>query len=427
MDALKKIREDDLNSFATNFVGGTRKRKFNSIPCGKDNSLIREGDEIRIVEGQEDVSYTIDRIPFELQFSCSEKKDACYKHEESESIVCLTKAEQNIETGKLYKLSYDKPVELKETDGLHMCMHQEMKDFVQGSSTIFHKDATKCKKLYDDAMNTCETSGSNDCHKQVKLITKTVDTCNLSKDNFSKRLAAFPYTSNPDFEEFSRITPKKDFKIIMDNKSEWANSVRNGEQIVAPATCTTLGAACGLNNDVYYGQCVNIVDGTTQAVCKPILNEFDLKDARNWMDSRPEIKEAMKNELSCGLSTYKNFDICREFNDSGKCIHTVQRYEASSSGDICDNPYYKKDNKYVCIDNKHALSGENEFETHIIDEKMGFNDLRTWCLAEDKGNGVIFTEENDGKRVCNILLDKAVGNPINDLNTFNGAVCLPMD
>jgi hypothetical protein len=43
----------------------------------------------------------------------------------------------------------------------------------------------------------------------------------------------------------------------------------------------------------------------------------------------------------------------------------------------------------------------------------------------DNGHGVVFLEQYDGKRVCNILKNEARGNAIVSSNALYGSVCLP--
>tara|TARA_B100001989_G_scaffold252812_1_gene236367 strand:+ start:3173 stop:4453 length:1281 start_codon:yes stop_codon:yes gene_type:complete len=426
MESLRKIREYNLKSHPSKFVGGTNKRVYKNIHCGENHSLIREGDEIKIVSGKEDVSYEIDNIPFMLQFTCSDKKNECYRHEQTDSVVCVTKDKMSIpETKKLYKMSNDKVVDFEETKNMYVCTHQKMQDFENGSATVFHKNPEKCKKIFDESMKTCKNSDSQKCHEQVKLATELTDTCKLSKDSFDTRMAAYPYTSNPDFDELNRITPKKDFEIMLKDKSSWAESVRKDEKVIAPLQCDTLGAPCGLNHNMYHGQCA-VISKNSRPVCKPILDEFDLKDAQNWIDSHPDIKARMKQEGLC-KKEFKNFSICKEFNDHGKCIHTIQEYSEYGSGPVCDNPYYKKDDVFVCQKNKHTFSGENEYDTHVFDTKMGLNDLKTKCLNMDKGFGVTFYDQENGDSVCNVLKQKPDGVATTSSAAVSGSVCTPLD
>ena len=424
MESIEKTREYSFKKNVYKFVGNTNKRVYKNIPCGEDHSLIREGDEIKIVPGKQEVSYEINNIPFMLHFSCSEKKSECYRHGETDAVVCVTKDKMSKpENNKLFKMSSDNVVDVKETKNMHTCIHQKMNDFENGSATIFHKDPEKCNKIYEKSVEICKTSGSQKCHEQVKLGTEFTSTCKLANDSVDKRMAAYPYTSDPDFEELKRITPKKDFEIMLKQKSSWTNSVRKNEKVIAPLQCDTLGAPCGFNNNMYYGQCA-IVSKNSQPICKPILDEFDLKDAQNWIDSHPDVKELMKQEGKC-KKEYKNFSVCKEFNDDGKCIHTIQEYEKNESGNTCNNPYYKKDDVFVCQKNKHTFSGENDYETHVFDTKMGLNDLRTKCLHMDKGFGVTFYDQQNGDSVCNVLLKKPDGIPTTTSGAINGSICIP--
>lgn len=426
MESLTKIREYNLKPHDSKFVGGTNNRTYKNIPCGENHSLIRENDEIRIVSGKEDVSYSIDDIPFMLQFTCSDKKSECYRHAQTDSVICVSKEQTNIpESNKLFKMSKDTIVDVEETKNMYTCTHQKMQDFENGSATVFHKNPEKCKQIFDKSMKTCKKSGSSKCYEQVKLGTELTNTCVLSKDSFDKRMAAYPYMSNPDFEELKRTTPKKDFDIMLKDKSSWAESVRKDEKVIAPLQCDTLGAPCGLNNNMYHGQCASI-SKNSQPVCKPILDEFDLKDAQNWVDSHPDVKARMKQDGLC-KKEFKNFSICKEFDDYGKCIHTVQEYSEHGSGSLCDNPYYKKDDAFVCQKNKHTFSGENEYDTHVFDTKMGLNDLKTKCLHMDKGFGIAFYSQENGESVCNVLKQKPDGVATITSAAVSGSVCTPLE
>jgi hypothetical protein len=346
MESLKKTRNDDFGSPLSSLIGGTNKRKYKHISCGDSNSLIREGNEIIIAPGQQEISYNIEDTPFLLQFACTEDKDACYKHDESDAIICLSKDKQDVKTGNMYKIAKDKRVDIKETNNLNLCFHQEMQDFANGSASVFHKDLKTCTELYEKAFKTCSISGSKKCKSQIKKISSIEKTCKLTTDNIDERMAGFPYTADSDYNELKRTTPSKQFDLMLDDRSFWAKTVEHNGKRIGPSQCKVLGEPCGLNNDVYYGQCV-IVRENTAPICKPILDEFTQKDANNWVDDHPEIKKNMENEAKCG-STHKNFGICREFNEYHQCLHTIQEYTTNESGEKCSNPYYAKKDNYNC-------------------------------------------------------------------------------
>ena len=427
MEALEKIREFNFNSTHSKFISDTSKQVYKSIPCGEKHSLIREGDEIKVVLGKEPVSYNIDKIPFMLQFACSDKENECYRHQETDAIVCVSKDEMGEpETNKLYKISDDKVVNVEETKDIHTCTHQKMNDFKNGSATIYHKDPKKCGKIYEDSMEVCKNSGSKKCHKQVKLVTDFTDTCKLAaEDSIDMRMAAYPYKSNSDVEEMKRVTPKKDFESFLKIKSSWANSVRKNGKVIAPMQCDTLGAPCGFNKDVYYGQCT-IINRDSQPVCKPIMDELELNNAKHWLDSHPIVKSKLKQEGTC-KSSFKNLSVCKEFDENKKCIHTIQEYSVNESGSVCNNPYYKKEDTFVCQKNKHTFSGENEYDTHTFGNKIGLNDLRTKCLNMNKGFGVAFYEQENGESVCNILKEKPNGISTTTSGAASGSICLPYE
>ena len=427
MEPLKDLRESNLENVKDGFIGGTSKQKFNVIHCGPSHSLVREGSDIRVVPGKESVSYEITDVPFELDFMCSSEKQKCYEHEDTKSIVCVSKSEQKVPDKKLYKMSKDKVVDFASTNEMNMCYHQEMRQFPNGTATVFHKDPVQCGKITNDTEKVCKESGSSKCDNQIHVVTNVYEKCTLIPNNFSERMAAFPYTSQPDYEALVRKIDKKKFDTILKTKSKWAQSVvldsdKENKTIIAPTPCEELGNPCGYNQDKYHGQCVSI-KANSDPVCRPILNEEDLKDAQLWMESHSETKKIMKKSKHCG-NEYKNFEVCDEFDNNGLCIHTVTRYNNIETGQICNNPYYKTTEQYLCQTNKQDFSSENETETHYFNEKLGNKDLKTKCLSLDKGFGVSFYQD-ENQNICNVLQKELTGDKVSISSSKNGSVCLP--
>ena len=133
----------------------------------------------------------------------------------------------------------------------------------------------------------------------------------------------------------------------------------------------------------------------------------------------------MKNDLNCAKE-FNEFRICDSFNEHGQCIFTTSVYESKESGSICKNPYYKTSNTFVCHNNKHGLTEENEMEEYIYDKKVGMHELKTLCLGKDEGNGVIFSKTRLGENVCKVLKQKPDGTPTHDPNAVSGSVCFPV-
>lgn len=424
MQSLAKTRARDFDSKLSSFIGGVSKQQYNAIECGSDESLIRDGEDIRVVKGKQNVSYEIENVPMNLDFACSSKTDKCYEHADSDSVVCLSKSGSKSMTGKLFKQAQDKPVEFSKTNGLNMCMHKEMNEFENGYATIFHSDIEKCDSIYRDALETCIESGSTNCKKQLKKTTSLEKVCETVPDNFRESMASLPYTSEVDLQETKRNMTRKEYDTMLDQKSEWANTrfTENGKAM-RPLPCEVLGAPCGSDGNSYYGQCV-VIRKDTQPVCRPILNEFDLKDANNWLESFPSIKDKMKNNKECGPE-FKDLSICNTFNENGQCIYTIKEYEEKESGSICNNPYYKTSSEFACYHNKQTFSGEVETEDYTYGQKLGHHELKSMCLHKDIGNGVIFLENQLGESVCKVLKNKPSGNLVHDANAVYGSVCIP--